>query len=893
MKILNLVFPIFLATAVTYSTKAHDETIKCGTGYFMQQWSQQQQNGSRALFTPPVLTGTEIIRTTSHFEIHYTLAGADAVSAMDNNSNLIPDVVDTIETAAEYSYNDYYLRGYMLPPRDAIGNDSGKYDIYLINIGFHYGAGLSGLYAFTAPFNDIGDNSGSVETELHSTSSFIVMRSDYSVFTPNINPSVDMEVTISHEFSHAIDFAYSIHVSFWFTEARAAFEESIVYPIHQENFTYLPNIFAEPDAALNLDHADSIQINYPSHFYAGWIFNRYCSEHVKTDFLKPVLALLRSKPSYSYRYDFEKMDESFRMNYETTFREQFVNWLIANYFLSPLPKYEPHTYSRGIDYSNSLPGNGISFEGAGSYSGTPVALSSVTDGNSRLQRLSADYWIISADRNFSIRLNAQGKDTSYNLLVIKQNSTTNNFEMEVCGFSNDTIWTANICDHQKWDDYIVIVARYDGWTTDTFSKQYTITLDEPVQFLNWSYPSFPLQYNNINCVAIDKNNSVWLNSSFNNVLHNGTVVGGVLNFTGYNWYHHHYYNSVRAPGTFSFPGTLADIDVSADNHVWFSDMNSGLYEYNRSTWKQHDNDNTPQTGAPGREMDAHSGTNVWMATLGTGLFELVGNSIVEHTSLPSLNTWCIRFGGGKKYIGTSDKGLLTYNGSVATVYDTTNGLASMNVQDVEVDAMGNVWVALWSGLPVTHGGGIAQITPDSIIPYNIFNTQHGFVSINIHDIAIDDSGTVWAASDDNGLLRLKYGQWISYNKFNSVGLTTDRIYDIALNKQGCLWLGSDKGLYYFCDTVGVLPTPVSEIAVDEVSTLKLFPNPTSNEVTVCMDENVLKENLTVKIFAVDGGLVKSLTHTAKSNIFKMDISNLRNGVYIVETNNCRSKFVKM
>ena len=56
---------------------------------------------------------------------------------------------------------------------------------------------------------------------------------------------------------------------------------------------------------------------------------------------------------------------------------------------------------------------------------------------------------------------------------------------------------------------------------------------------------------------------------------------------------------------------------------------------------------------------------------------------------------------GNKWIGTHGGGLVKYDGTTWTVYDTTKGLPGNVVDAVAVDRQGNVWVG-------TDGNGLAR-----------------------------------------------------------------------------------------------------------------------------------------------------------------------------------------
>lgn len=875
----KLILPAVFATIFALAANAQNSIAShCGTLQALSEFRNPAHHGGRAQTSPPTLTGTEVILNTPHFEIHYTLTGYDAVPALDNSGNTIPDYIDTIAAIAEYVYTTDQARSYMLPPVAAIGASNTLYDIY---IGFMDSiAQSSGVYGLTDPFADIGDNPASSETELHSTTSYLALRNDFNTYKPGVAGSSLLSVTIAHEFSHAIDFSYNLWTSLWLSESRAVFEESVLYPNLNDNFQYFPGLLSHPDVALNLDDEDH-ETQHRNHFYSAWLFHRYIADHLDTNYLKPILELSRLDTNTSYPRETNRINDNLIYSHETNLKEQFSNFTIANYFLTNDNAYTPYTYGRGNAYRTGY-GTGAVVEGNRNFTGAPTVWNSVTWGNSQLMRLSADYVAVTANQNFSVRLNAEGKDTSYGMTVIKIDTVHHKYEFAQAGWYHDSICAANIRDYADWNYFLVIVNRYDFYNNDTTSKQYEITIDAPLMFLNWSWPTVPLYTNNIPAVAVDKNNLLWTSATLTEFRYYQSgggpyTINGVTSFNGFFWNHHHYFNSRRAPGTNAFPGLASDIDVSSDNTKWFAEANSGLYKYSGGIWENADTNNAVQM----HRVDARAGT-VWC--IGEGAYELVGPSLSKHNvstgELPENNTSALRLHGGHIYVGTANFGLVTLGG---TIYNTSNGLPSNTVYDVEFEQNGNMWVGTWGGGIARHDTGWTIFDPS--------NPSGGYVSNKIYDIAIDDAGTVWVGNYLGGISRYKNGVWKVYNNITAPDFPANSVYDIAFDKHGCLWLGTDHGVVYFCDTTGTV-TDITE-TTDDFRALNLFPNPAIDELNIVLNGIITEENLAVNIVNLNGEILKSIYAHAKSGLLKIDVSNLANGFYFVEIKNTRSKFVKL
>lgn len=182
------------------------------------------------------------------FTIHYNISGPDAVDETDNNSNGIPDYIDS---CAYYFDNAYKFEveqfGYHSPVPDCGFGGSGSYDIYVINLG-----GSVGLYGYTdADCEIIPAN------KFERSTSFIVIDNDYSPkdsiqltsekkFKVYYTSGYDgLKITAAHEFHHSIQFIYGLAqpgVS-CLHELTSTWMEYRLYPEIKDYYQYLPSLF--------------------------------------------------------------------------------------------------------------------------------------------------------------------------------------------------------------------------------------------------------------------------------------------------------------------------------------------------------------------------------------------------------------------------------------------------------------------------------------------------------------------------------------------------------------------------------------------------------------------------------------------------------------------------
>jgi hypothetical protein len=195
--------------------------------------------------------------------IHYANGpDDDAPPQGDTNpANGIPDQVDRALVNAEHVNDTYVTAGYRSPDRDGdLGTGTDKVDVYLAELG------QFGLYGYcTSDQPDKFDGSSNYWA-------YCVIDDDYVGF-PN-TPQEDQQVTLAHEYFHAVQYAYDANEANWFLEATATWAEDEVYDSVNDNWNYLE--YGQMGAPwLPLTTFGGIQ---GLTHYGNWIFFRYLTE---------------------------------------------------------------------------------------------------------------------------------------------------------------------------------------------------------------------------------------------------------------------------------------------------------------------------------------------------------------------------------------------------------------------------------------------------------------------------------------------------------------------------------------------------------------------------------------------------------------------------------------
>lgn len=118
------------------------------------------------------------------------------------------------------------------------------------------------------------------------------------------------------------------------------------------------------------------------------------------------------------------------------------------------------------------------------------------------------------------------------------------------------------------------------------------------------------------------------------------------------------------------------------------------------------------------------------------------------------------------------------------VFTDQNGLPSNAVMTLDRDAQGRFWVGTQDGAAYFNGHHwIVVNMPDRNISNYIFDILHG------------SDGSVWFATDGNGVHRLLGGTWTSFGPANGLASNFARVLLEA--EDGSVWAGTRDGLFRF------------------------------------------------------------------------------------------------
>ncbi len=187
-------------------------------------------------------------------------------------ANGIPDYVDSTSAIFEEVWgtevDDY---GYRPPKSDALSTNNGGnalIDIYIADVG------ADSLYGYCTTDDPNADKSETGPGYPYwDFSAYCVVDNDFALaqFPSGANGIEALQVTVAHEFFHAVQFAYDAAEDRWFMESSSTWIEDEVYDPINDNWQYLPKSpIGQPQVPLDANNRFNV--------YGDWIFHRFLVE---------------------------------------------------------------------------------------------------------------------------------------------------------------------------------------------------------------------------------------------------------------------------------------------------------------------------------------------------------------------------------------------------------------------------------------------------------------------------------------------------------------------------------------------------------------------------------------------------------------------------------------
>jgi hypothetical protein len=206
----------------------------------------------------------------TNFCFFWVTSTADAPDLTDADANGTADWLETTTDVAEQVWttevDDY---GYRAPESDLTSTNhgpDGRLDIYLANLGD------DGLFGYCTT-DDPDILNGNVPP--YDGSAYCVIDNDFSAAEfGSSSGELGLQVTLAHEFFHAVQFAYDLFEDTWFMESTATWMEDEVFDDVNDNYHYL-SASSLRNGFVPVDDGDRKEFA----LYGNWVFIRFLSEY--------------------------------------------------------------------------------------------------------------------------------------------------------------------------------------------------------------------------------------------------------------------------------------------------------------------------------------------------------------------------------------------------------------------------------------------------------------------------------------------------------------------------------------------------------------------------------------------------------------------------------------
>ncbi len=150
-----------------------------------------------------------------------------------------------------------------------------------------------------------------------------------------------------------------------------------------------------------------------------------------------------------------------------------------------------------------------------------------------------------------------------------------------------------------------------------------------------------------------------------------------------------------------------------------------------------------------------------------------------------LTTCMIEDSKGNIWIGKHNGGLYRFNidSREFRYYDMRDGLTHNFISNIFEDSRGQIWVGTW-------GGGVSLIRNGEIAVN--FNEKNGLYGLNIQKINEDAEGNIYIATQEDGFFIFKGDQFLAMSEEN--GLPNMQIWDICEGGENSVFLATNNGL---------------------------------------------------------------------------------------------------
>jgi ligand-binding sensor domain-containing protein len=296
-----------------------------------------------------------------------------------------------------------------------------------------------------------------------------------------------------------------------------------------------------------------------------------------------------------------------------------------------------------------------------------------------------------------------------------------------------------------------------------------------------------IKTDDLTCVAVDKNNVIWLGTN-----------DGVISFDGTNWGGEELYSILPYWPLPSVPTQkpVHCITIDGSNTKLFG-MDAGFATYDGINENSYGPYGSPPP-LPNAHVNAIGFDNAgnWYVGTDSGLTKVSLAGVYRSFTLYNYNNSNLRaywitavFGdkSGNIWVGTRDNGIYTINAdsSFGLVNTSNSPIINNYIRAFAQGPDGNIWVGF--GTSVVNGGELAVYDGSS------WQNFYGLKStVQTAQILIDKNNVKWVATDGGLVKFISSSNLINLN-YDNTGLNINNVTGVAQDSKGNIWLSTYGG----------------------------------------------------------------------------------------------------
>lgn len=272
------------------------------------------------------------------FKIYYRATGDDSAKWIDKDDSGYPDLIENYGRWFSYSLDKYMEFGLERPKTEGA-------DLYKVYVTDNKNIINDGVLGYTSPQHYSSAPTGS----------YIVVRYDYTSYSPGkpkgYKDSVAAQITIIHEFMHAVQMAYSAsNLNMFAKEGIAVWSEMWGFPEQNDPVDYVSNFYSKSNIGLNYDprgeynpdgNSNGTYYTYP---YGSWTFYRYLTDRYGDNLIKDLYEFSRKQ------IELQALNSTLEKHGHTLNRVAQEFWTTC-ITMSDNPEHKPYYFQEGKHFN--------------------------------------------------------------------------------------------------------------------------------------------------------------------------------------------------------------------------------------------------------------------------------------------------------------------------------------------------------------------------------------------------------------------------------------------------------------------------------------------------------------------------------------------------------------